>query len=63
VTNNDLTREAWIQAVGRRLCRTGPDMYPEGYFYWLAEEYAKDGGYDHYVNGDYAPGVLWSPSV
>ena len=61
--NTELTREEWVAAVGGQLSRTGPDMYPEGYFYWLAEQYANEGGYDHYINGDYSANVLWSPDV
>lgn len=40
-----------------------PDMYPEGYAYWLAEQYANEGGYDKYRNGEYASGNLWEPGV
>lgn len=56
-------RKEWIEAVGRQLARSMPDMYPEGYAYWLAEQYADEGGYDKYRNGKYASGNLWEPEA
>jgi hypothetical protein len=57
-----VTREEWVQAVGRQLARTMPDMYPEGYAYWLAEQYADEGGYDRFVAGEFSDDHLWEPN-
>lgn len=57
-----MTREEWIEAVGRGFARSMPDMFPEGYAYWLAEQKANAGAYDAYLNGEFAEGSLYEPS-
>lgn len=57
-----MTREEWIQAVGRQLARTIPDQFGDGYAYWLAEQYADEGGYEKFLAGDYADDNLWEPA-
>lgn len=59
--NDPTSRKEWIEAVGRQLARSMPDMYPEGYAYWLAEQYANEGGWEAYRSGQYAADHLWEP--
>lgn len=56
-----MTRDEWIQVVGRGFARTMPDMFPEGYAYYLAEFKADHGAYDAFVAGEFADDALYEP--
>ena len=56
-----MTKEEWVEAVGRSFARSMPDEFPEGYAYWLAQYRADRGAYDAFTAGEFAPDNLYEP--
>jgi hypothetical protein len=56
-----MSKEEWIQAVGRGFARTMPDMFPEGYAYYLATYKADRGAYEAFLAGEFADESLYEP--